>query len=30
VTIPTIAGPATLTSRRVDITAGQQQIALVH
>ncbi len=31
ITIPTVAGPATLVSRKVDITtAGQQQIALVH
>ena len=31
VTIPTIAGPATLVARRVNITTnGQQQIALVH
>lgn len=31
ITIPTIAGPATMVSRRVDIvTAQRQQIALVH
>jgi hypothetical protein len=31
ITIPTVAGPATLTSKRVDITtAQQQQIALSH
>jgi Protein of unknown function (DUF3108) len=31
ITIPTVAGPATLTSRTVSITtAGQQQIALSH
>ena len=31
ITIPTIAGAATIVSRRVDIvTAGRQQIALVH